>query len=138
MNKDSADAFLKWLASSEWHGAHPWEIRRGGNSTHISLKAFTDGDGLRLVLEGSATSRSAETLKMALALRCQGIQFILHDVDLHVRRSAGIDWIGFYPSSYGWKGRFYFTDDAEITDFYSWSEYSECSGLLDAVIPLPL
>jgi hypothetical protein len=70
--------------------------------------------------------------------RYDGIQFILHDVDLHVRRSAGIDWIGFYPSSYGWKGRFYFTDDAEITDFYSWSEYSECSWPFDAVIPLPL
>lgn len=136
--EDSPDAFLKWLASSEWHGAHPWEIRRGGNSTHISLGAFADGDGLRMILKGSATSRAAETLKMALALRCQGIQFILHDVNLHIRRSTGEDWIGFYPCRYGWNGRFYFPADTDITDFYSWREYSECSGILDAVLPLPL
>lgn len=136
--EDSPAAFLKWLVSSEWHGAHPWEIRRGGNSTHISLCALADGEGLRLILEGSATSRAAETLKMALALHREGIQFILHDVDLHLRRTLGEDWLGFYPSRYGWKGRFYFPADADITDFYSWREYSESSGVRDAVVPLPL
>jgi len=57
---------------------------------------------------------------------------------LHIRRATGEDWIGFYPRRYRSKGRFYFPADADITDFYSWSEYSECSGILDAVVPLPL
>jgi hypothetical protein len=59
-------------------------------------------------------------------------------VNLHIRRSTGEDWIGFYPCRYGWNGRFYFPADTDITDFYSWREYSECSGILDAVLPLPL
>ncbi len=103
--EESSDAFLKWLASPEWHGTHPWEIRRGGNTTHISLGAFTEGGGVRLALAGSATTRATETIKMALTLWRAGIQFILHDADLHLLRVKGEDWIGLYPDSYGLIGR---------------------------------
>ncbi|GEM_PF-3684874 len=132
------DAFMKWLVSSEWHGAHPWEIRRGGNSTHISLAAFADSGGVRLILEGSATSRAAETMKMALALRKNGIQFILQDVNLHLNRAGGKDWIGLYPDSYGLDGRYFFSRDLDITDYYPWGEYADCRQLLRHVVLLPL
>jgi len=134
----SSDAFLKWLTSSEWHGTHPWEIRRGGNATHISLGAFAEVNGVRMVLTGSATTRAAETMKMALALWRAGIQFILHDEDLHLRRVKGEDWIGLYPDSYRLSGRYFFPTDIDITDSYPWGEYASFSQLQPIVEPLPL
>ena len=134
----SSDAFLKWLTSSEWHGTHPWEIRRGGNATHISLGAFAEGNGVRMALTGSATTRAAETMKMALALWRAGIQFILHDEDLHLRRVKGEDWIGLYPDSYRLSGRYFFPTDIDITDSYPWGEYASFSQLQPIVEPLPL
>lgn len=136
--EDSSDAFLKWLSSPGWHGSHPWEIRRGGNTTHISLGAFVEGDGVRLSLAGSATSRAAETIKMALALWRAGIQFILRDADLHLSRVKGVDWIGIYPDSYGLSGRHYFPKEIDITDFSPWYEYAKFPQLQIIVEPVRL
>jgi hypothetical protein len=129
---------LKWLASPEWQGTHPWEVRRGGNTTHISLGAFAEGGGVRLALAGSATTRAAETIKMALTLWRAGIQFILHDADLHLFRVKGEDWIGLYPDSYGLSGRYFFPTDVVVTDFYPWSEYACFPQFQTMVEPLPL
>lgn len=134
----SPDAFMRWLVSSEWHGSHPWEIRRGGNSTHISLAAIADREGVRLILSGSATSRAAETMKMALSLWKSGIQFILQDVHLHLNRVSGKDWIGLYPDSYGLDGRYFFPGDLDITNYYSWGEYADCRQLFRHVVLMPL
>jgi len=136
--EESSDAFLKWLASPEWHGTHPWEIRRGGNTTHIALGAFAEGGGVRLALAGSAATRAAETIKMALALWRAGIQFILHDADLHLRRVKGEDWIGLYPDSYGLSGRYFFPAEIAITDFYPWGEYAGFPQLQTMVEPLDI
>lgn len=136
--EESSNAFFKWISSSEWLGTHPWEIRRGGNTTHISLGAFADGGGIRLALAGSATTRAAETMKMALALWRAGIQFFLHDADLHLRRVKGEDWIGLYPDSYGLRGRYFFPLDIDITDFYPWDEYADFPKFHKMVEPLPL
>lgn len=136
--EESPDAFMTWLVSSEWHGAHPWEIRRGGNSTHISLAAFADCGGVRLILSGSATSRAAETMKMALTLWKNNIQVILDDVNLHLSRVGGKDWIGLYPDSYGLDGQYFFPRDLDITDYFSWGEYADCQQLLRNVVLLPL
>lgn len=129
---------MKWLASPEWHGTHPWEIRCGGNTTHISLGAFTEGGGVRLALAGSATTRAAETIKMALTLWRAGIQFILHDADLHLLRVKGEDWIGLYPDSYRLIGRYFFPAEIAITDFYPWGEYTSFPQFQTMVEPLPL
>lgn len=129
---------MKWLASPEWHGTHPWEIRRGGNTTHISLDAFAEGGGVRLALAGSATTRAAETIKMVLTLWRAGIQFILHDADLHLLRVKGEDWIGLYPDSYRLIGRCFFLAEIAITDFYPWGEYASFPQFQTMVEPLPL
>lgn len=36
IDPDSAEAFADWLENRE-KGGHPWEVCRGGNSTHVSL-----------------------------------------------------------------------------------------------------
>ena len=37
IDPDSPSAFLSWFTDPNRQGGHPWEIARGGNSTHISL-----------------------------------------------------------------------------------------------------
>ena len=76
--------------------------------------------------------------KWALALWRAGIQFILHDADLHLRRVKGEDWIGLYPDIYGLSGRYFFPTDIAITDFYPWGEYAGFPQLQTMVEPLPL
>ena len=40
---NSTEEFYQWYHSGRTMGAHPWEICRGGNSTHISLYVFDQG-----------------------------------------------------------------------------------------------
>jgi hypothetical protein len=49
---NSPDAFKAWYKSGERMGAHPWEICRGGNSTHISLQVADAPNGWKLYLAG--------------------------------------------------------------------------------------
>lgn len=47
-------AFQTWLHDRERRGGHPWEVCRGGNSTHISLYVMQDEKGSFLYLAGDA------------------------------------------------------------------------------------
>lgn len=38
IDPDSAEAFADWLENRE-KGGHPWEVCRGGNSTHVITQA---------------------------------------------------------------------------------------------------
>ena len=40
---DDPDAWKKWYFNSERGGGHPWEVIRGGNSTHVDLYVSHDG-----------------------------------------------------------------------------------------------
>jgi hypothetical protein len=78
---DSPTALRHWFESRP-QGGHPWEIVRGGNTTHISLYLVpTEDERFRLRLAGSATTRGAEVAKMALALHHAKVSFELADVD---------------------------------------------------------
>ena len=68
INGNSPEEFAEWLNGSDWHGTHPWEVCRGGNSTHISLYVCCDDCGFYFGLAGSSYSRSTETIKFYLAL----------------------------------------------------------------------
>jgi hypothetical protein len=102
---DSSTDLRRWFENRS-RGGHPWEIVRGGNTTHISLYLLpTEEERFQLRLAGSATTRGAEVVKMSLALHHANVSFELADVDLHVRRSKGLDWIGIVPTAYGYSGR---------------------------------
>jgi hypothetical protein len=92
----SSAAFEKWLEGGS-RGGHPWEIARGGNSTHISLYVYRRGHSPRLHLAGTAATRAAETIRMALALAREGIPFELADAAHLARLAQGQDWIGVVP-----------------------------------------
>ena len=95
---DSPEAFAKWYATG-MRGGHPWEICRGGNSTHISLYVHKKDDGWRLHLAGSSRGRVAETVRFALALHRNRVPFDLRDAREILTMVRGKDYIGIVPEN---------------------------------------
>ena len=96
---DSTGAFHDWYHDSGRMGAHPWEICRGGNSTHISLFVSEVDNKWGIWLAGSSIVRVEETVKMAVALHENNIPFNLRDADEIVRMVTGNDYIGIVPDT---------------------------------------
>lgn len=96
---DSPQAFYEWYHNGERMGAHPWEICRGGNSTHISLYVSEVDNIWGIQLAGSSIVRVEETVRMAVALHENNIPFKLRDADEIVRMVTGNDYIGIVPDT---------------------------------------
>jgi hypothetical protein len=99
LDENSVDAFKEWYFNKSNCGGHPWEICRGGNSTHISLYVFDAEGGWKLRLAGSSRGRVVETIKMALALYEKKAPFILDEAEEILRMIKGIDHIGIVPET---------------------------------------
>lgn len=99
INGDSPEAFNEWYNSGIRMGAHPWEICRGGNSTHISLYVIKKDGKWIFDLAGSSIVRVEETVRMAIAFWENQIPFELRDADEIVRMVTGEDFIGIVPDT---------------------------------------
>jgi len=97
IDPDSPKEFAKWYKSGIWSGSHPWEICRGGNSTHITLQVTNDTDGWKLSLAG--LYRQVETINMALALFEQAIPFVFRNKVEMLNMAKGIDYLGVVPEN---------------------------------------
>lgn len=93
---ESADAFKQWYHSGRG-GGHPWEVYRGGNTTHIDLGVTEKAGGWSVFLRGSSTSRMAETIRIALALEKEGLPVEIHDAEELRSRLLGMDNMGIIP-----------------------------------------
>lgn len=96
---DDPDAFRKWYFEDRFHIGHPWEVCRGGNSTHISLYVCSRGNesGYYLALAGIAVYRTIETVKFYLALRRAGVPVYLRGAELMADRLMEKEKIGIVP-----------------------------------------
>jgi hypothetical protein len=99
IDSESDDAFNEWFMSGRTVGAHPWEICRGGNSTHISLYLSVHEDQWFFSLAGSSIVRVEETVRMALVLHENKIPFELTDEEEIVRMVKGTDNVGIVPEN---------------------------------------
>ena len=97
IDADSPDAFRKWYHDRNHHGGHPWEVCRGGNSTHVSLYVVSDKDEYYLTLAGDAWNRTIETVKFYLALRRAGLPVYLQEARTLVARMNETEKIGIVP-----------------------------------------
>lgn len=93
----SADAFYDWLCNREFHGGHPWEVCRGGNSTHVSLYVSHDAGGYYLSVAGDAWNRTVESVKFYLALCKAGLPVYMHKAKLLADRLLEKEKIGIVP-----------------------------------------
>lgn len=114
---DTEADFMDWYTHKRG-GGHPWEICRGGNSTHISLYVQSFENGWLLVLDGSSCSRVVETVKMAVALYKNQVPFVLNKALEIERMIKGIDYIGIVPRAmYPRYCGSYFPSEDRIIDF---------------------
>jgi len=97
LNPDSPQAFEEWFDKREWQIGHPWEVCRGGNSTHISLYVDKLSNGWRLSLVGKSRGRVAETVRFSIALYGHNIPFKLWDAKDIFAMVSGLDDIGIVP-----------------------------------------
>jgi hypothetical protein len=97
---NSKQVFFNWYESGEMLGGHPWEICRGGNSTHISLYVSRHDHCWKLTLAGSSIVRVEETVRMAVALYNKNILFILRDAEEILKMVKGEDYIGIVPDTF--------------------------------------
>ena len=96
IDPDSPEAFEDWYHNRITIG-HPWEVCRGGNSTHISLYVQEDEDGYSLRLAGSSWNRTVETIKFFLALHRAGLPVSIFEAEKLKERMMGSEKIGIVP-----------------------------------------
>ena len=132
IQENSPEAFEDWLANHE-RGGHPWEICRGGNSTHISLYVCKSDQGFYFSVDGYSWTRSVESIKFYLAIRKAGFPIVIRCGKQLADRLTGTDEIGIVPDGvFPGYCEAYFSDK-RIIDYVNlplenremWSKYCE-------------
>ncbi|MCX6107057.1 MAG: hypothetical protein NTY08_14625 [Proteobacteria bacterium] len=104
IDSDSETEFADWLDGrhpKRTQGGHPWEIKRGGNTTHIDLSVYrprySSDKGYIIELSGESFSRMVETLKMLLTIKAAGMPISIANPEGVRHRLVGSDQIGIVP-----------------------------------------
>lgn len=100
IDPDSPEAFADWLENRE-KGGHPWEVCRGGNSTHVSLYVGLDrvAEGCyHLALAAKSYGRCVEAIKFYLALKHAGLPVIIYGAEFMKKRLLGLERVGIVPN----------------------------------------
>ena len=116
----SSVAWEEWYHCRTHMGGHPWEVCRGGNSTHIDLFVFDSRNELDWKLKlgkitaaeaeekrknggyyfsvaGNAWNRAVEAVKFYVSIHDAGYPVLLQDANSILSRFLGTDLIGIVP-----------------------------------------
>ncbi len=117
---DDPGAWEEWFFRRAQHGGHPWEVCRGGNSTHVDLfvrhdkenfefqyrlgkitedeyTALSEKAGYYFVVGG--THRAREAVHFYTALNAAGYPVVLREAEEILSRLEGTGYIGIVPHS---------------------------------------
>ncbi|MGA1826220.1 MAG: hypothetical protein ACMUIP_16310 [bacterium] len=101
---NSEHEFSDWIDGKHpkrTSGGHPWEIKRGGNTTHIDLSvsrpSFLKKEGFKIELHGDSITRLKETIQMFLALYEASVPISIADPEGIRKRLLAQDNIGIIP-----------------------------------------
>ena len=104
IKQNSVLEFKQWINGKHPKrdtGGHPWEILRGGNTTHIALyvskNEYGENNSYKITLQGGAINRLAETLKIYLALFNADLPVFINEPKEIRNRLLGQDVIGIVP-----------------------------------------
>jgi hypothetical protein len=104
IDESSEQEFAAWVNHEHpkrTTGGHPWEIKRGGNTTNIQLQVLRPAgrpcEGFKVQLYGPAITRMAEVLNMLLAIHREGFPITVSDPEGIRSRLLGLDNIGIVP-----------------------------------------
>jgi len=100
----SEEEFADWIDGAHpkrGGGGHPWEIKRGGNTTHIDLTVSRPSpyrkEGFKVEMRGESIGRMIETIRMFLAIHEAGIPISIADPEGVRKRLLVQDKIGIIP-----------------------------------------
>lgn len=122
---DSPEAFIQWYNDSHKCVGHPWEVCRGGNSTHISLYLHKDEAGWYLSIDGDAWNRTIESVKFYLALHREGLPVYMHKGKQLADRLMEKEKIGIVPRGVFPAYCASLFPDEEIIDYMNLPYYDE-------------
>lgn len=101
---NSPQEFSDWLDGKhpkKTTGGHPWEIKRGGNTTHIDLYVsrpqYSRKEGFQLTLSGHAIGRLKKTICMFLGIHDAGFPINIANPEDIRQRLLAQDNIGIIP-----------------------------------------
>jgi len=101
----SEQEFADWIDGNHpirGGGGHPWEIKRGGNTTHIDLTVSRPSsyrqEGFRVELRGESIGRVVETMRMFLAIYEAKLPISIANPEGVRKRLLAQDNIGIIPS----------------------------------------
>ena len=104
IDPNSEAEFADWIDGKHVKrsgGGHPWEIKRGGNTTHIDLcvyrPSFSRKEGFIVELRGESIGRMVETMKMLLAINDASLPITISNFESVRKRLLGQDNIGIVP-----------------------------------------
>jgi len=103
IDSNSVQEFREWMDGKHPkfdYGGHPWEIKRGGNSTHIDLNVIRDKyDKNKMYLEVSAgaINRLKEAVQIANTLHMHNVPINIRNADSIRQRILGQDNFGIIP-----------------------------------------
>lgn len=95
--EDSAEDFARWYEYERNRGGHPWEVCRGGNSTHVSLFVSHSDQGFYFIVDGKSWDRSVEAIKFYLSIHRAGLPVVIHEGKKLAERLTGAEMIGIVP-----------------------------------------
>ena len=137
---NSAKEFEDWIDGTHpkrTAGGHPWEIKRGGNTTHIDLAVFRPSsyqkEGFRIELRGESIGRLAETIRMFLAIHKAKLPISIANPEGVRKRLLAQDNIGIIPSDespHRANQRF-----GEEQDVFDVMHYDDCGRFKRRILP---
>jgi hypothetical protein len=105
IDPESEQEFADWIDGTHpkrEKGGHPWEIKRGGNTTHIDLTVSRPSvyqkKGFKVELRGESISRMAETIRMFIAIHEAKLPISIANPEGVRKRLLAQDNIGIIPS----------------------------------------
>ena len=100
----SEQEFADWIGHKhpKWTGGgHPWEIKRGGNTTHIDLSVrrpdYYSKEGFVVEVNGPSIIRMVEAMKMFLAIHEASLPISIAEPESVRKRLLGQDNVGIIP-----------------------------------------
>jgi hypothetical protein len=104
IDDNSKEEFSQWIDgkhSKRTSGGHPWEIKRGGNTTHIDLSVSRPTlyrkDAFKIELRGASIARLVETIEMFLTIHDASRPISIADPEGIRKRLLAQDNIGIVP-----------------------------------------
>jgi hypothetical protein len=145
----SEQEFADWIEGKHPKrkgGGHPWEIKRGGNTTHIDLTVSRPSsyrqEGFKVELRGESIGRMVETMRMFLAIHEAKLPISIANPEGARKRLLAQDNIGIIPSyALLHRANQHFSQDEDVFDVMRYDDLGRFKRRITPFVtwePLPI